>query len=267
MTYSEKLKEAFTLLKSNLNLFIPDIVFFIYIILFSLLILKINEIPILSLLSKETETLKQILGQIISEAPRLIKVCVSVFIFLLISVAFGISLSATKYLMIKKAVTKQKPRFKESFKESARYIFSLFLLKFIVILIFLLSAVIPIAVILLIKSSQPFWSLIILPFIIIWIFIGLAFYFRIPILFMKTKNVLECLKQSYRFFINNKEHTIFVALILIGISIAFAILSAPIYKILTLNTATSKISFLLQFFVNTAVSLYKIIFLFLNYKN
>jgi len=229
--YVNNILTSFRLVFSNLSLFVPDFLFFLFMSLSGSYLLVINGLfP-----SIASFTNPEVLGKflvdkikfVLSNSPSLIKLLVSIVIFIMFNIIFGIGTSAFRYVMIGKLVKNKKFEFFKSFRESKKFWFKIFGIKFIIFLLyFLVFLVLFLFIFLLVKLGFVHTIIaillsipLLLVFFVVLLYLSLLTIFIYPILFFNNSNVIKTLKDSFLYFKNNRKNTLLTFLIITLINI------------------------------------------------
>jgi len=272
MEYFKKVSSAFNMLRKNLVLFIPSIfiTFFSLVLLFIVLqIFGITSILINN--SFNLEPFFEEVKEVFSNSSVLLKFIISFVIFLIITALFSLIARITELNMIKKIINNKKPNLKRSFIESKDYFWQLLFVYFIIFLLFSIPLLI---IITLQLNFQIFYLTIILflLYLVYLVFLTLSLLFLYPSLFLKTKQPINALKNSFTFFKVNKKHTLLTLLVILLIVFAVNYILIPLNYLPYLNLISYVlvplliIVYIIRFVIKIAISLWVKIYIFVNYK-
>ena len=224
--YQKNFKESWKLLFKNLELFVPDTVFYIANLIFAVFIL--NQLGLVNLLTSSQDLVysKDALIEFLSSLDPVFFV-EAIFYFILFFVVMFLTGSGTdvaKFYMIRQLLLKKKINFSDAFARGAREFYFRYLgLKIIRFLIFIIPMLLFYKIMgyfvpapelfleaLLSKAILLIIALLLsLPFII---FFTLSFYFSEAALFLQKLTIKDSLKNSYRFMRENFLPLIFTML-------------------------------------------------------
>ena len=271
--------KAIKLLTSNLKLLIPDLTFFIIWLLLLIAFFFFNFSSLISLVSTvyHPKLLEVAIRNILTSNNTLIKIIVSLTAFIIIHVLIGLRVSSMRYEMIRAVIKGEKLTLMKAYKESGRYVITIFLIKlFLVLLIYIPLIIISIfgILVLFLKNSQyvgiPIIILLILALITYLVLIKLAFLFTYPTLMLKTKKgAFKTLKETYNYYKQNKKKSLIVFLILLAVSIiiglALSAMSAFKPSLGLVSIILFLIFFIIKEIIGIIVNLWGEIFIFENF--
>src|SRR3989344_6367239 len=223
--------KAFSNIKNNLILFLPDIfalvsqlAIFLLVLYFSGLFFDLANQPEI-LLSKEMFV--KAAENLFKDTSRVVYLSVSLIVFLITSFLIGSAFDAMKYGMINDVTSKRKTSLKSGVVNGKRYFIRVIFLKLVIFLI----TIVPIAIVFILtmvlykfinSAAILIGALLAILAVLFLILITLAFLFRYPIMFSNL-SVIETIKKAYSFFKNNIKFTIICELIIIAIGLAFSL--------------------------------------------
>ncbi|MBI2107244.1 hypothetical protein HYT57_04630 [Candidatus Woesearchaeota archaeon] len=274
--YQKNFKGSWKLLFNNLELFVPDTVFYIVNLIFFVFVL--NQLGLVNLLTSSNDLLqsKEALTQFLNSLDPIffIKSVFYFLIFFMLAFLTGTGTDTAKFYMIRQLFLKKKLSFSDAFSQSARtFYFKLLGLK-IVKFIVLIIPIVLIYILLwyIVPAPESFLEalfskailliialLLSLPFMI---FFTLSFYFSEAALFLQKLSIKESLRNSYNFMKNNFLPLIFTILILFGVNLLISLFFNILTKILSPSIVLSTLSFI----VVAVVALWGEIFLFSVYS-
>lgn len=270
MSYFKRGGEAFNLLKNNLVLFVPDLIYWGSFILLSLIFLQTTDLlTVIANNYSNVDVLREEFQKLITDFPILIKFLISLAVFIIINFVVGAGTLIWKLDMIKNLTKNNRINYKESLSNSKNYFFNVILTK--IIIYFMVLA--PLAVIIYVQVLSKLVPLTIFLLIILFLFyIYLVFslFFIYPIIFLKTKNSVKSINESFYYFINNKKHTLYTLLIIILFAFVTSYVLSLISSFFSLAPESFAIilfiiSYILNIIVNTALTNWRLIFIFKNY--
>ncbi len=261
-------KRGFNIILKNPRLLLPDIILLISIIIFSGLFVFISGVYTIIFSANFEESLRQL----ISNTPELTKVLITLAVAALLSFIVGISTTALKYELIKNIVSNKKITFMKAFSNSNAYFLPILSLKIATFIIYLIPLLILVLIVALFKSTVLSAILIVL-LLSLYIILTLAFLFRYPILFLKTKKTKEILLDSYKFFKQKKAYSLLIVLSILIVSIILSLITTILEFLLTfaqnigiIFTILSVLFIIIRILVNIITSVWVSIFIFISYK-
>ncbi len=245
--HQKTFKKSWKLLFNNLELFVPDIVF--YIVNLIVFVFILNQLGLVNLLTSSNDLLqsKEALIQFFNSLDPLffIKFIFYFILFFIVMFLTGSGTDTTKFYMIRQLLLKKRINFSDAFSQGARVFYFRFLglkiAKFLMFLIpvFLIYTILryfaPISESLLEALVSKAVLLIIslflsLPFMI---FFTLSFYFSEAALFLQKLTIKDSLKYSYRFMKVNFLPLIFTILIISAVNLFASLFFDIIGRIIT----------------------------------
>ena len=207
-SYTEIFLESFRDIKENPALLVPELVFIISTIIFTSLFLYINGLLKGSHL--DYNTVFTFITAIFNSTSSLLKLIISFVIITSVNIFLGLTTVTTKYVMCKKVVNHKPVNIIECFLEARENMLGVFWIKFILSIFYFL----PLAIFTLLNFNNKILILILsLIVLLIWIILKLTFFYVYPILIIEKGGVRESLKTAYKYFKENKKHTIICAII------------------------------------------------------
>lgn len=269
--YFERGANSYNLLKKNLILIVPGLVYIGIFLLLSLILLKISGLLNIVINNyADTEALTSEIKNLFTTSSILINFIIYLIIFIITNFIIGITALATKLDMIKSLMKNKKPNLGESFANSKNYFFAIFITKLLIYLIILIPILITVLIQLIFKQQVISIMLLVLT-LLFYVYLIFVLYFVYPIIFLKTNSPIPAIKESFLFFINNKKHTIFTAIIATLTVLAVSYLLTP-FQQLFLSIASGNvllvlmiIFYIISTLINQAMDIWKNIFNFLNY--
>lgn len=231
--YQKNFKESWRLLFKNLELFVPDTVF--YIVNLIVVVFILNQLGLVNLLTSSQDLVysKDALIEFLSSLDPVFFIKAIFYFLLFFAVMFltGSGTDTAKFYMMRQLLLKKKINFSDAFAKGAREFYFRYLgLKVIKFLIFIIPVFLFYKIIgyfmptpelfleaLLSKAILLIISLLLsLPFII---FFSLSFYFSEAALFLQKLTIKDSLKYSYKFMRNNFLPLIFTMLIIFAVNL------------------------------------------------
>ena len=262
------IKRGFDILIKNPRLLLPDIILLIFILIFSGLFVFISGVYTIIFSVNFEESLRSL----ISNTPELMKVLLTLAVAALLSFITGITTSALKYELIKNIFVNKKITFMKAFSNSKYYFLPILYLKIATFIIYIIPLLILVLLVALFKSTILAAILIGL-LLILYIILTLAFLFRYPILFLKTKKTKEILLASYNYFKQKKAYSLLLVLSIFIVSLILSLFTT-ILNILLAFAQNLGIVFTILFIlyviirilVNMVTSVWVSVFIFISYK-
>ncbi len=254
------------LIKKNLMLYLPDILFYITAVLISFLFLHFNDLN--SILSGDVSVFKEQFLNILKDSPSLLKLMGSFLFSVIVSVIVGLGTVTLRFNMISNIIQKKNFTFFQIYMESDRYLLRVFLLKFFFILIYSIPSLIIAFFGLIYKPSFIFISVSVLS---LTLFFRLIFLFSYPIAFLNNlNNPITIIVKAVKYFYQNKIHVIITGVIVGLIYLIFSLLFnfLPIFSGDLLFREVSKviiIFIIIKTLVGITINLWTDLYVFKNY--
>ena len=190
------------LLTQHPILLVPSIIFIIMTFIISFIFLQVNNLlgPFLAIITNP-KIITQAMQSMFNDQTNIITFMVSIAIFIFTQVAVGVSLTATKYTLIKKVLDKKKPQLWKSFIEGHKYIIRIIWIKVILLSFVLLTIVITATL----TKNIP---LIIGVTTFTWLVCDFLLIFRYPHLFIKNKDTIHTLINTGYITIKKTKYTL-----------------------------------------------------------
>lgn len=259
------------LLKENLILYSPDLILFIITVLLSFLFLHLNGLT--SIFTGQISLFNSKMKSIVSSGPLLIKFFVSLFVVLVINLLVGLNVVSLRLAIINNLTKNKSVKFFKSWKESRRFLIPIFLLKFSLVVVYM----VPIVILLLISLAyKPLFLFMIILMVVIFVMFKVIFLFIYPILFSKNlRNPIRVMKESIKYFEINKIHTIISGFLVVLVSLIFGIIT-NLFPALWINLSVysnlldytlfvSIIYLIVKTLLDITIGLWSMIFIFNNY--
>lgn len=274
--YKEVIKRSWN--SFNINLFIPDLIFF-FITLLTVVITIFTSGLFSFLLNNfafiQTETFPQLFTGFLKT--NLFRFVLSLIAFIVVTFFVGVSTAAMKLAMIKDTVTGKKIKFRLGYGKE--FFWAIVRLRILIFLIFLIIVLFGLAWINFVNYFK-FSAWLVLFGIVIAVLSLLLFFvimvFRYPIMFLNNRNAVVTLTESLFYTKNNKKHV----LIVISLLVLFGILSSLLTSITSTLSNSIVVSLknqsivlfvfiattVINTFVNMVFFIWKDLFLFYNFK-
>ena len=256
--YKKNFKGSWKLLFHNLELFVPDAVFYIVNLIFFVFVL--NQLGLANLLTSSSDLLqsKEALTQFLSSLDPVFFIKSIFYFSLFLTVMFltGTGTDTAKFYMIRQLFLKKKITFSDAFSQGARgFYLRLLGLKMVKFLVFIIPIVLIYTILwYIVPTPESFLEalfskailfiialLLSLPFMI---FFTLSFYFSGAALFLQKLSIKDSLKNSYRFMKNNFLPLIFTILILFAVNLLISLFFNIVTKIFVPSILISILSFI-----------------------
>ena len=256
--YQKNFKGSWKLLFQNLELFVPDAVFYIVNLIF--LVFVLNQLGLVGLLTSSNDLLqsKEALTQFLSSLDPVffIKSIFYFLIFFILAFLTGTGTDTAKFYMIRQLFLKKKLSFSDAFSQGARgFYFKLLGLKIVKFIAFIIPVVLIYSLLwYIVPAPESFLGTLFskaillnialslsLPFVI---FFTLSFYFSEQALFLQKLSIKDSLKKSYNFMKNNFLPLIFTILILFAVNLLISLFFNVVTKIFTPSIIISIFNFI-----------------------
>ncbi len=261
--YSGTLMDSFKLVKSNLTLLLPDV-------LFSLIALAIlgGMLKLVGLYSFVVENFG-LTGEALKTALQTYLTNIQINPFMISTILLALLLIAilkvfadcTVYGMIASVLKGGKVDFVAGLKNSK----SFFWRYLGVAILGLIPVAILFTVMFTIILSWPIGTIVGLLLLILFVFLILVFTFLLPVLFLDNKGVKETFSRSYNFFMNNKWHVIKLILIMFLFSTLIGVVLDSIGKVVASIAILLGIYEVIRLLLSLFVEVWLNVFLFKNY--
>ncbi len=260
----------------NLILFLPDIIYFILVMIFTLIFLQ--SAGILDYIINNANVYDFIQNYVPYFKENLFKILMYLGLLFIAVFFAGASLDAIKYAMISDLIKEKKVSIKNWLVYSRKYTWRVIGLRFIM---FLIAIIILIAtsvlLTLLLTGIDPIYRFIaiVAVTIIIMLVLKLIFIFRYAVLFIDDSSVRTAFKRSFNFFKKNIRHVAIIIGIIVLINIVFGIITMPIDNGIKFLENSLKsysiiialvITVFLRFLLSVIINLWNNLFLFYSYK-
>ncbi len=187
--YLSSLQESWKLLTHNLTLYIPDLLFILFLTFFLWLFLQFNGLLTPLLQINRLQATQEAFRTILQSTPSLLKLILSSTLLLFVHLCTGITFVNARYILIKQSLTHQKLSLLNAFKEGKTYFWKVVFIKFLFFFLYLLPSLIFLFIYILTHIQNPFFlSLLLTLLAILWFAIKYLFFFTYPTLFLKEKN-------------------------------------------------------------------------------
>lgn len=270
--YKEMFIKSCKDLKNNPILFLPDLAMLILNFIFGLLFLKYSGfLSIVSdpfALTKEVETMAPAIKLFLME--NLLRIAITLLMFILTSFLIGAGLTAMKLGMMKSLLNNQKLTFR-SMISGGRYVWQVVSMKMIMFIVGTVFFLFSIGTFLILSTLMPkiyVWITVGFLFPAILVAMQLILFFRYPVMFLENKHTITAVKESYYYFLKNKKHVFLTWMIVTMISLTTAPLMAYIgfaeQKGITLSAAVI-LSTSLRGIINLLINVWSDMFRFRSY--
>lgn len=272
--YKELFVKSWKDLRNNPILFLPDIIIFSVNAILGLLFLKYSGL--LKLIT-DPELLVEGLGAAVPMIKlffkeNLLRLIITLSLFVLTSFIIGSGLTAMKLGMIKELINKKRLTIRKMI-DNGKYVWQVIAMKMIlfaigvVLFLFIFGTGIILAAFLHKGLVIVIMGLFVPIFLLI---VQLLLFFRYPAMFLEEKHPFIAVKESFDYFLKNKKHVFIVWLIIILISLIAipldAILGLAEQK-LALFSAAMIFGYLLRSLIKIAISIWSEVFKFRSYKS
>lgn len=260
----------------NLILFLPDIIYFILVMIFTLIFLQ--SAGILDYIINNANVYDFIQNYVPYFKENLFKILMYLGLLFIAVFFAGASLDAIKYAMISDLIKEKKVSIKNWLVYSRKYTWRVIGLRFIM---FLIAIIILIAtsvlLTLLLTGIDPVYRFIaiVAVTIIIMLVLKLIFIFRYAVLFIDDSSVRTAFKRSLNFLKKNIRYVAIIIGIIVLINIVFGIITMPIDNGIKFLENSLKsysiiialvITVFLRFLLSVIINLWNNLFLFYSYK-
>lgn len=274
--YQKNFKQSWKILFQNLELFVPDAVFYIVNLIFVVFIL--NQLGLTGFLTSSNDLVqsKEALTQFLSSLDPVffIKSIFYFSIFFVLVFLTGTGTDTAKFYMIRQLFLKKKLSFSDAFSQGARgFYFKLLGLKVVKFLIFIIPIVLIYSLLLyVVPAPESFLEALLSKAILLiialllslplMIFFTLSFYFSEQALFLQKLSIKDSLRTSYSFMKKNFLPLIFTILILFGLNLLISLF----FTIVTAIFSPSIVISILNFIAVAIVTLWGEVFVFSVYS-
>lgn len=220
--YKEAFIKSWKDLKNNLLLFLPDIVIFLMNLSFGLLFLKysglIKFLTDPEMLAKELEELMPVIKLFIKE--NLLKIIISLALFVLTSFLIGSGLLAMRLGMMKQVIKNEKLTIKKMI-DNGKHVWQVVAMKMVMFVIGITAFLFISGTGIILSTFIPNGYVIVttgLLFPLLILLLQLLLFFRYQIMFMEKKHTVIAVKESFEYFKKYKKHVFTIWLIIFAVS-------------------------------------------------
>lgn len=261
--YSSVFVDSFKLVKNNLVLLLPDILFSLIALIIIAVILKFTGFynVIVDNFGQSEEILKTAIQSALVNMQINSIVIFTIILAGLLLILLKIFADCTTYGMLASVVKGGKANFVFSLKNSKNFFWRYFWIGVL--------ALIPISILggitFLLVLKWPIGTLVAVLLLILFIFLILIFTFLLPVLFLDNKGVKETFSRSYSFFMGNKWHVVKALLIMFLFSLLVGVVLDSIGKAVASIAIVIGIYEVIRFLLSLFIEVWLEVFIFKNY--
>jgi len=253
------------LMLKNPVLYVPDIIYYAATAVLAYLFLYLNN---LTAIFSGTDLFVSRIREVTSASNLLYKLLFTFGAFVLVNFIVGLGTISFRYVLIKQLIENRKTEFFKAHKIIGRYVLDVFLLKFLLLLIYLLPLAF-FAAIAILYNSLPLPMIIFAALSII--ILRFVFLFVYPSLFLKGgRGSARTISLSVKYFSSRTGHVLITGIFILIVNLIINIISKNIaegyagFSLLGFDYVTA-ISIVFLALINISLIIWGAVFLFKNY--